>query len=45
MKQIGVSVSDDLKAKLAELAKEKERSVSWVAREILEEYFKERTDD
>lgn len=39
MKQISASIPDDLKEKLEELAKEKERSVSWMIREILQNYF------
>jgi predicted transcriptional regulator len=42
MKQISASIPDDLKEKLEELAKEKERSVSWVIREILQSYFDEK---
>lgn len=42
MKQISASIPDDLKEKLEELAKEKERSVSWLIREILQNYFKEK---
>ncbi len=39
MKQISASIPDDLKEKIEELAKEKERSVSWMIREILQNYF------
>lgn len=42
MKQIGVSVSDELKKKLEEIACEKERSVSYIAREILQNYVDQR---
>jgi predicted transcriptional regulator len=42
MKQIGVSVPDELKEKLEELAKEKERSMSWVIRDILQNYIDSR---
>lgn len=42
MKQISASIPDDLKQKLEELAKEKERSVSWMIREILQNYFEKK---
>ena len=42
MKQISASIPDDLKQKLEELAKEKERSVSWIIREILQSYFEKK---
>lgn len=41
MKQIGVSVPDELREKLEELAKKEERSISWIVREILQNYFKD----
>jgi predicted transcriptional regulator len=41
MKQISVAIPDELKAKLAELAQKEERSVAWVVREILQNYFKD----
>lgn len=41
MKQISVAIPDELKEKLTELAQQEERSVAWIVREILQNYFKE----
>lgn len=44
MKQIGVSISDELKKELEKLAREENRSVSWIAREILQNYIDSRVE-
>lgn len=41
MKQISVAIPDELKEKLTELAQKEERSIAWVVREILQNYFKD----
>jgi predicted DNA-binding protein len=38
-KQIGVRVSDELFKQLNELAKQKERSVSWICKAAIQEYL------
>lgn len=41
MKQISVAIPDELKEKLTELAQKEERSIAWIVREILQNYFKD----
>lgn len=38
-KQIGVRVSDELFKQLNELAKQEERSVSWICKAAIQEYL------
>lgn len=45
MKQISASIPDDLRQKLEELAQEQNRSVSWMIREILQNYFKDKKEN
>ena len=44
MKQIGVSLPDDLRKELEKIAQEKERSVSWIVRDIIQQYFDSRVE-
>jgi len=44
MKQIGVSLPDDLRKELEKIAQEKERSVSWIVRDIVQRYFDNRVE-
>ena len=39
MRQVSVSITDETKARLEEIAKEKERSVSWVLRDMIQQYL------
>ena len=44
MKQIGVSLPDDLRGELERLAQKEERSVSWIVRDIIQRYFNNRVE-
>lgn len=44
MKQIGVSLPDDLRGELEKLAQEEERSVSWIVRDIVQRYFDDKVE-
>ena len=39
MVRISISIPEDLKNKLDETAQERDRSVSWIAREIIQDYY------
>jgi len=39
MKQISSSIPDDLREELEKIAQDKKRSISWVVREILQDYI------
>lgn len=42
MVRITISIPEDIKAKLEAEAQEQDRSMAWLAREILQNYFKEK---
>ena len=44
MKQIGVSLPDDLRGELEKLAQKEERSVSWIVRDIVQRYFDDKVE-
>lgn len=44
MVRISISIPEELKDQLEETAKEQNRGVSWIAREIIQDYYKKKED-